>query len=442
MKKTLLLSAFLAVSGAMNAQWTFTPQNTNFFNASEGVTDIVALDANTAWALGYDGTSAAQVYQDFTRTTDGGTTWENGSIPLGNSVLAPTNISAVNGTTAWVGAVANGFGGGVWKTSDGGVLWTQQNATAYTSAESFFNVVHFFNENTGITQGDPVNGVFELYRTTNGGSTWTPITTAPAPALEEYGYNGGNVGVGNTFWFVTNQGKLYRTNDQGVTWTKHNTPISDFSGENTGGSIYFANSNDGILLERVGPARTPTGYILHKTNNGGTSWQAGAAFTAPYRNFAFIPGTTTLVANVSTSTATTQMTSYSNDMGTTWTVIDQGTQRTGLAFANVNHGWAGGFTDADGLGGIFKITGSLGINENNKAKVSVYPNPANDVVNIKGASINKVVAFDILGKQVVNQEFSAQNEVSVNVSSLRTGMYVLQVTNDLGATETIKFAKK
>ena len=449
MKKTLLLSAFLAVSGAMNAQWV--PQDTNFFNESEGVQDFQVLSPTVVWALGYDGSVAEQNYQEFTRTADGGTNWTPGSVPLGNSALNMTNISAVSATTAWVGAVTEDGGGGVWKTTDGGVIWTQQNSTAYTTpVDSFFNVVHFFDANTGITQGDPINGAFELYRTTNGGTTWTAVSS-PAPAAAEYGYNGGNVAAGNSFWFVTNQGKLYRTTDTGLTWTKLTTPITDFGSASASGRLYFSDNNNGIIIGTVGTTST-----LYKTSNGGSTWTNAGTYTAPYSSMSYVPGTTTLVGTGRTGAGTAASpyvfySGYSNDNASTWTVIESTTQgsanvqqKTGVAFANLTTGWAGGFTNANLEGGIYKFTGTLGINDvtANKAKVSVYPNPANDVVNIKGSGISKVVAFDILGKQVVSQEFSAQEEVSVNVSSLRTGMYVLQVTNDLGATETIKFAKK
>ncbi|MBC8643121.1 T9SS type A sorting domain-containing protein [Flavobacterium lindanitolerans] len=71
-----------------------------------------------------------------------------------------------------------------------------------------------------------------------------------------------------------------------------------------------------------------------------------------------------------------------------------------------------------------------------------YPNPANDQLNLSGTSINEVAIYDLLGKQVLNQKFSAQDQVNLNVSGLGTGMYILTATNDSGALETIKFAKQ
>lgn len=447
MKKTLLLAVAFALNYSANAQWT--AQNTNFTADSRGVEDIKIVDANTVWALGYDGSSTTPAnVQEFTKTTNGGTTWTTGTVNVSNTGLTLTNISAASSTVAWVGAVdaANG-GGGVWKTSDGGATWTKQNTSAYSttgSLASYFNVVHFFDANNGLTQGDPIGtgvGEFEVYRTTNGGTSWTavPAASLPNPATGEYGYNGGNVGAGNSFWFVTNKGKLYRTTDQGITWTKLNTPITDFSATNVGGQIFFSDNNNGILLARTGNTTTGT-YTLYKTSDGGTTWGTGTPYTQPYRSLAYVPGTSILVGTG--LNGTTYSSAKSQDNGTTWTPIDTGTQRTSVSFLNATTGWAGGFT-SDGTGGIFKYTGaSLGTNDIAlDSSFKIFPNPANGELNLSGSAISEIAIYNLLGRQVLNQKFATQDQVSLNVSGLETGMYLLTATNETGASQTIKFVK-
>jgi len=173
----------------MNAQWT--SQSTAFTDASRGVLNIKIVDPNTVWALGFDGSGGGATVQEFTRTTDGGSNWISGLIDVGDTSLSLTNISPVDGTTAWVGSYdsTNGLGG-VWKTADGGLTWKQQNTSAYqTSGTSWLDAIHFYDANTGITLGDPVSGKFEIYKTTDGGDSWTSITTVAA-ASGEYGYSG------------------------------------------------------------------------------------------------------------------------------------------------------------------------------------------------------------------------------------------------------------
>lgn len=440
MKKTLLFLSLFAAAG-MNAQWV--EQNSNFDAPSRGISEIHIVDANTVWAKAYDGIDPDNEIEEFTRTTDGGNTWTSGVIDLGDPELRVNNLVALSGTNAWVSALIPAFGrGGVYNTLDGGLTWTNKNATAYTDGDSFLNVVHFFNATTGFSQGDPIgtgqNRKFEIYRTTDGGTTWTAITNTPNPLSDEYGLNGGNVAAGNSFWFVTDKGKLYRTTDTGLTWTKLNTPITNFGSEAASGRLYFANDNVGIIIGTVGTTNT-----LYKTTDGGNTWSTGTPYTSGYAQINYIKGSTTLIATNPRSTPPTV--AISNDHGTTWSVIDSGTQRNSIAFWDGTTGWAGGFNDGvTGLGGIYKYAGpALGIEDIASNKTfKVYPNPTNSQLNLSGASINEVAVYDLLGKQVMTQKFSAQDQVSLNVSGLETGMYVLTATNDSGAKETVKFAKQ
>jgi photosystem II stability/assembly factor-like uncharacterized protein len=97
------------------------------------------VNANTVWALAYDGTDTTNNIQEFTRTTNGGSTWTAGVIDIGDTTLSINNICPVNATTAWLSAIDSTTGlGGVYKTTDGGVSWELQTGTEFTtSGESF-----------------------------------------------------------------------------------------------------------------------------------------------------------------------------------------------------------------------------------------------------------------------------------------------------------------
>ncbi len=430
MKKNLLI-LFLSISATFQAQWV--SQATGFTTTSRGVSDINIVDANTVWALGYDGSGGGANVQEFTRTIDGGTTWTAGIINVGNLNLEITNISPVNGTTAWVGAVSPTAGmGGVWKTSNGGTTWTQQNATAYTNPSSFFNVVHFFNANVGITQGDPITATdFEVYRTTDGGATWAAVPPANMPNIisGEYGYNGGNVAAGNSFWFVTNLGKLYRTTDMGVTWTKLNTPITDFAGASVGGTVLFSDDNNGILLGRNGSGASAT-YTMYTTSNGGATWSAGVPYTQPYLSLSFIPGTTTLVGTASNNTTFTYNSGYSTDFGATWTAIDSGVQRTSIKFLNGTTGWAGGFTTSSTTDGIYKYTGAnLRTDSFLASNFAIYPNPVNEIISISSDDVvfENISLTDINGRIVKETATNSVTNYNLNISDLNSGIYFMKI---------------
>ena len=148
--------------------------------------------------------------QQFTKTTNGGTTWTPGNINVGNAGLGISMIHGISSTTAWLAAYPNAAGqlGGIWKTTNGGSTWTKQTTATFNNASSFTNVVHFWDANEGFCMGDPINGEFEIYRTTNGGTNWTLVTGAniPNPLSGEYGYTRQMEVVGNSVWFSTNKG--------------------------------------------------------------------------------------------------------------------------------------------------------------------------------------------------------------------------------------------
>jgi photosystem II stability/assembly factor-like uncharacterized protein len=448
--KKLLLSVFVLTAGGIYAQ-SWTEQNSGFATPSRGINEIDIVDANNVWAIAYDGVTPTATIQEFTRTTDGGATWIAGTIDLGDPELAINNISAIDGQTAFISAINGAVGGGgVYKTTDGGASWINSNPGGYISSTSFLNVVHFYDANVGLSEGDPTgpgNGEFEVYKTIDGGATWTQTSSAalPNPLSGEWGYNGGNVAAGNSFWFVTNKGRIYRTTDQGVTWTVYQTPITDFAGTAMGGTIYFSSNTNGILLKRTGSGATAT-YTLYKTADGGATWDAGAAYTAPYRTLAYVPGTTTLVGTGVTGTGATAVYSsaYSADNGTTWTTIDTGVQRTNLAFLDGSTGWAGGFNLDATSGGMYKFSGNLGLsNVADRQQISATPNPTSGMLQVSNsnANITDVVVFDILGKQVYSAQFNALNEVNLDLTPLKTGAYILKATSETGATQTVKIMK-
>lgn len=63
-----------------------------------------------------------------------------------------------------------------------------------------------------------------------------------------------------------------------------------------------------------------------------------------------------------------------------------------------------------------------------KKEVSIWPNPAKDIVNVSGGQdFHTVAIFDQLGNLIIKQVFK---EKSVNVSNLKSGMYILTLIGD------------
>ncbi|MBQ0070144.1 MAG: T9SS type A sorting domain-containing protein [Bacteroidales bacterium] len=61
-------------------------------------------------------------------------------------------------------------------------------------------------------------------------------------------------------------------------------------------------------------------------------------------------------------------------------------------------------------------------------KVSTYPNPTSDMLNVNaGKTINEVNVYDLAGKVVAKVQGNGENAVSVDLSSLAKGIYVVNV---------------
>ena len=70
-----------------------------------------------------------------------------------------------------------------------------------------------------------------------------------------------------------------------------------------------------------------------------------------------------------------------------------------------------------------------------KQNISIYPNPANDVVNIEvgdGKLLN-VEVYNAVGKKVLNKKINRLSKVVVNVNSLIGGIYMMVITTEQGS---------
>jgi hypothetical protein len=79
-----------------------------------------------------------------------------------------------------------------------------------------------------------------------------------------------------------------------------------------------------------------------------------------------------------------------------------------------------------------KFTGStLSTSDFNRSEVSIYPNPVRSggvvTINSNNSQPLQVTVFDVLGKQVISKTISNN---TLNVSSLKAGVYLVQVTDN------------
>lgn len=456
MKKLLLI--FLLAFGYSSQAQFWQEAATSFSAESTGVADIVYVDVNTVWVTAYNGLNTSENVQKWAKSSNGGLTWTNGNINVGNAALGISSIAPTSATTAHVmaspSATSGNALGGVWGTTDGGVTWNKETTAAFNSTGSFPNMVYFFNANDGVTMGDPVGGNFEIYTTTNGGALWNrvPIGQIAATDGEEFGYTAKPVARGNTIWFGTDKGRIYRSTDKGLNWTVKSSPIIDFGGVTTPGSsgdMTWKDDNNGLLTDNQ--------YNLWRTTDGGETWET-VFYSGEFRttSIEYIPGTAnTYIIGGNTDPEFfdgARGVSVSQDGGDTWidiNALQETPPNAGstIKFFDATHGLLGGFTTSSVVGGIFYNTYDynqpLATSTFSKDKAfTASPNPTSGMLQIAGKNIDNVTAFDVLGKQVLNANFSSLNNVDLNLSALNSGIYIVKVTNNGGAVSTLKVVKQ
>ncbi len=116
---------------------------------------------------------------------------------------------------------------------------------------------------------------------------------------------------------------------------------------------------------------------------------------------------------------------------------------------DINDTFGGGFTTYTPFSALGVTVGALafivegdpvlGVDNQILSQVSVYPNPASDVLNVKtpaGVSVNSVAVYDVLGKRSNVSLVNGQ----INIANLAKGVYILSLDTSAG-TLTEKVVK-
>jgi photosystem II stability/assembly factor-like uncharacterized protein len=272
---------------------TWTPDTVPTDTIARRIFDVTCVDALHGWTTGKHNLHAAEILA----TTDGGNVWfrqiagfskygtriefynSNYGIAVGgDGALAVTTdggsywdqiftdwyqaeyygVSIVNQADSWICAgwpdsLADGQGY-ITQTHDGGLSWDTLAGYHAPGYEDFFDI-HMFNVFEGIVVGgyedtyDPI-----IWKTTDGGSTWNPIS-APSNtyylrALDFVGLNG---------WAVGKSGTIIHTTDGGNTWATQTSPS-----DSTLFDVDFSDAQHGLACGYD--------YIL-RTTNSGQEWQ-------------------------------------------------------------------------------------------------------------------------------------------------------------------------
>ena len=440
---SLQLAAFISIVNLIPvyAQSTWTTHIPPFGDTI-GIADIEVLNENVIWAVGVNFDVNDSLYGFFgpspvymARTVDGGTTWSVTQVPLGDLPFI-ANMSVIDENTAFISGL-DAFGNAqTLKTTDGSQTWTP-SPVGWDAVVSWPDFIHAFSPAKACVIVFTHNATFEIYTTSNGGQAWEPVPGAsiPNPLPGEFGFN--NVGdvLGNTVWFGTSAGRIFRTQNAGLTWLVAQTPLPAVN------VVSFSDANNGFVA--VSDLHNST--IAH-TADGGTIWTNITPISGAFRLLGaeYIPNSPFILLGITKGGILSGPfeTWLSPDRGETWQQISSGEIVGWPTFLDGNTGWAGEFQQLDHPTRLFKYTGSplVGLWSPNtlNAEIVVSPNPAGDVFQIQvksGKTTDYLLLLnDLQGRLVLQQTVNGQSDFSTTfrVADLPAGQYVLTVTSPEG----------
>ncbi len=364
------------------------------FIVNRGFTAIEFINMTTGYACG--GSGGGTTY--LCKTTNAGINWSLVNSP---STAKWDDMHVLSNDTIWL-VEDDGFAGGVFFSSDGGLNWHRQLDLGNQNPEKIYMYNARIGFVTRINSGSPY-----IRRTSDGGQSWQIIVSNQA--YRDIYFSDSLKG-----WRAWGN-SMYMTTNSGISWITQLLP----AGGNiiTTGIYEFSNINQDTIIGAGGWVQYPNGQargILYRTINGGKNWQ--------YQ----VPDTSINIF-----------------------------QYYFLQFLNKRIGWAysvtNGIHTTDG-GEINWITPIEGIYTEIPLEFKLfqnYPNPFNAMTKLKfqmskqGYAVIKL--FDVRGREVsviFNESLDiGEYEVVLNANNYSNGVYFYRLTVTTGKevfTETKK----
>lgn len=270
--------------------------------------------------------------------------------PLASSITNIDNqrfddIFFINENLGWA---ANGAYAAVYKTTDGGATWTTQVTEQSLGGNYYFRNIEFLDENIGFL--GTLNNLF--LKTNDGGTNWVPVTNLPNNPGAICGLDavGSSTIYGCGAYF--SPAFIIKSSDSGETWTS-----KDMSAYATAlVEILFLDENNGYAS-----GADSTGGIVLKTTDGGENWTKifSSNITGEYvwKLQILASNSNVIFGSVEANAPNNGRMIRSLDAGANWISKEVPyTSVQAVGFLTETHGWMGGYTSTIGTNFPFMET--------------------------------------------------------------------------------------
>ena len=310
-----------------------TPQT----SGTEALLQAVSpVDDRLVWVSGHEATWAV--------TVNGGDSWA-ASVMEGEETLQFRDVEAFDASTAYLMSAGTGDLSRIYRTDDGGETWSLQYMADHPAA--FLDCMAFWDRDHGLVFGDEIEGVIFLLRTDDGGATWSRVPADALPAAQEG--EGGFAASGTCLvagadgeaWISAGNSehpRMLTTSDWGHSWSAVDMPLVGGAGAGPT-TIQMAADGRGITLGGVIGNDTAWTDNVAVTSDFGTTWSLAGrpVMSGPaYGSALVVDGQQSAVVAVGP-----QGMNWSKDLGATWQPADTLTYWA-VAFAGPGAGWAVG----------------------------------------------------------------------------------------------------
>jgi photosystem II stability/assembly factor-like uncharacterized protein len=207
------------------------------------------------------------------RSEDYGQSWSQINNGLPTDAINTLAIDPNNPSVLYAGP----FKFGLYKSTDGGASWTNISKGMVPDAVAYSIVIDPSNSNNvyASTRDPNINGLNPpwkgtLYKSTDGGATWTPsLVNAGGTNEQDWVYSLAiDPHSSNIIFAAAHETGIYRSTNAGSSWQRINTGLTDLTGRS-------------ILID---PTRTSTEYVgfwhrsgAFKSTDSGDHWSSIAS---------------------------------------------------------------------------------------------------------------------------------------------------------------------